>query len=61
MSYELNLNDEQKRRIEGAETPEEKAAIIQEAMDASRKLSDEELDAMSGERARMHRAFDANR
>ena len=48
MGYELNLTNDQKRRIGGAKTPEEKAAIIAEAMDAERELSEEELDSMSG-------------
>ena len=48
MSYELNLNNDQKRRIDGAKTPKEKAAIIREAMDAPIELSNDELDAMSG-------------
>lgn len=48
MSIELNLTDEQERRIQGAATPEEKAAVIAEAMDTERELSEEELDSMSG-------------
>lgn len=48
MSIELNLTDEQNRRIQEAVTPEEKAAVIAEAMDTERELSEEELDSMSG-------------
>ena len=48
MGYELNLNNDQKRRIDGAKTPEEKAAIIREAMDTPIELSNDELDAASG-------------
>ena len=48
MNIELNLIDEQKRRIEEAATAEEKAAVIVEAMGGPQELSDEEMRSMSG-------------
>ncbi|MBO7675342.1 MAG: hypothetical protein J6S63_10095 [Atopobiaceae bacterium] len=48
MSAELNLTEDQKQRIEAAKTPEEKAAVIREAMGALRELSAEQLEAVSG-------------
>ena len=48
MGTELNLTEDQRRRIEGAKSAEEKVAIIMEAADAGRELSDEQLEAVSG-------------
>ncbi len=51
MSYELNLTEDQQRRIEEAQTPEEKAHIlagVAEAMLEGAELSDGDLDAVSG-------------
>ncbi len=51
MDYELNLTEDQQRRIERAQTPEEKLRIIDEAFGVSRdgaEFSEGELDAMSG-------------
>ena len=48
MGNELNLTEDQRRRIEGAKSAEEKVAIIMEAVHAGMELSDEQLDAVSG-------------
>ena len=48
MGTELNLTDDQKRRIEGAKSAEEKVAAIMEAADDGMELSDEQLEAVSG-------------
>ena len=48
MGTEFNLTDDQEQRIEGAKSAEERAAIIMEALDAGRELSDEDLEAVSG-------------
>lgn len=52
MSTELNLTEDQRRRIEGAMSAEEKVAVIMEAVDAGMELSDEQLEAVSGGKVR---------
>ena len=47
MGTELNLTDDQRRRIEDAKSAEEKVAIIMEAADAGMELSDEQLEGVS--------------
>lgn len=62
MGTELNLTDDQRRRIEDAKSAEEKVAIIMEAVDTGRGLSDEQLEAVSGGNVRYfpktHEAID---
>ena len=48
MAHELNLTEDQRRRIENAQTPEEKAAVFAEAVGDGRELSEEEVDAVTG-------------
>ena len=48
MGTELNLTEDQRRRIEDAKSAEEKVAIIMEAADAGMELSDEQLEGVSG-------------
>ena len=51
MANELNLTEDQQRRIEEAQTPEEKVRIINEALGIARdgeELSEDELDNISG-------------
>ena len=51
MNFDLNLSNDQQRRIEEAQTSEEKARIIAEAAETARggaELSDEELEGISG-------------
>ncbi|MBR3315151.1 MAG: hypothetical protein IKG18_13575 [Atopobiaceae bacterium] len=48
MSEWLNLTEGQRRRMEEAESAEEKAAVIREAVGEPKELSLEELDAVSG-------------
>ena len=51
MSFDLNLSNDQQRRIEEAQTSEEKARIIAEAAEIARggtELSDEDLEGVSG-------------
>ena len=54
MGTELNLTEDQRRRIDGAKSAEEKVAVIMEAADAGRELSDEQLDAVSGGNVRYY-------
>ncbi|MBO7674792.1 MAG: hypothetical protein J6S63_07260 [Atopobiaceae bacterium] len=48
MSEWLNLTEDQRKRMEEAESAEEKAAVIREAVGEPRELSLEELEAVSG-------------
>ena len=48
MGTELNPIDDQRRRIGGAKSAEEKVAAIMEAADDGMELSDEQLEAVSG-------------
>ena len=48
MGTELNLTEDQRRRIEGAKSAAEKVAIIMEAVDGGMELSDEQLEGVSG-------------
>ena len=48
MSELTNLTEGQRKRAESAESAEEKAAVIREAVGEPRELSLEELDAVSG-------------
>ncbi len=65
MGYGLNLTDDQRRRIEDAKSPEERATVFMEAAGGRRELSDEEIDALSGGDVRYipptHAAIDAER
>ncbi|MBR3159426.1 MAG: hypothetical protein IKG18_15735 [Atopobiaceae bacterium] len=48
MSEWLNLTEDQRKRMEEAESAEEKAAVIREAVGEPKELSLEELDVVSG-------------
>ncbi|MBR3316053.1 MAG: hypothetical protein IKG18_18185 [Atopobiaceae bacterium] len=51
MNFELNLTENQQRRIEEAQTPEEKAHILAEAAGIAREaaeLTEADLNAVSG-------------
>ena len=48
MSEWLNLTEDQRKRMEEAESAEEKAAVIREAVGEPRELGMEGMDAMSG-------------
>ncbi len=48
MNSELILTDDQKRRIDAAQTPEENARILSEPDQPVKDLTDEQLESLSG-------------
>ena len=47
MSFELNLTEDQRRRIDAAHTPEEKAQVLSEATRDAVELTDEQLSSLA--------------